>query len=337
MKHFFHRLKSEAQEIWKWAKPYLQKLPQFLWNNKLYILWFLVYDYIAIQLGWLFEYIVHHDEIVEYREFASYYFGEVASLKDMYFVHNPTLAVTLLFLVSIGIALLFGDIILRTLESARPVETEEEKEYLIPLFEELCQEVQEAFPKMPKTKLFIIDNQTVNAQAIGRRTVAVTQGAIRTFSRENLKAIIAHEMGHIYNGNTTAILLNTIGNGFFSIVVMLFRLFLLVLDFLQIPFERKTKGLIHILLDFVSWIVTSLEFVFLFIGSIILMGNSRDTEYKGDIFAYQAGYGVELKEALYMLQKMTLTDQLKIIERMQASHPRVSRRIMKVEQLLANE
>jgi len=43
------------------------------------------------------------------------------------------------------------------------------------------------------------------------------------------------------------------------------------------------------------------------------------------------------KEALYMLQKMSLTDQLKIVERMQASHPRVSRRIMKMEQLLAKE
>jgi len=110
-----------------------------------------------------------------------------------------------------------------------------------------------------------------------------------------------------------------------------------VLDFLQIPFERKTKGLIHILLDFVSWIVTSLEFVFLFMGNIILMGNSRGAEYQADKFAYQAGYGMELKEALYMLQKMSLTDQLKIIERMQASHPRVSRRIMKMEELLAKE
>ena len=190
---------------------------------------------------------------------------------------------------------------------------------------------------MGKTKLYIIDHQAVNAQAIGKRTIAVTQGAIHTFSREELKAIIAHEMGHIYYGNSMAILLNTIGNGVFSILVLLFRLILIVLDLLQSPFEKQTKGVIRFLLDIVAWIVTSLEFVFLFIGNIILMGNSRSTEYKADKFACMVGYGREMKEALYMLQKMSLTDQLKIVERMQASHPRVSRRIMKIEQLLAKE
>ena len=109
------------------------------------------------------------------------------------------------------------------------------------------------------------------------------------------------------------------------------------MDVLQAPFEKQTKGLFHLLLDIVEKIVTSLEFVFLFIGNIILMGNSRDTEYQADKFAYMAGYGRELKDALYILQKMSLTDQLKIVERMQASHPRVSRRIMKIEQLLAKE
>ena len=312
----WQRLKSEALQIWGFLKPYLLKLPQFLWHNRLYILWFLVYDFITIQI------------IGQYQYAVSYGYYEV---------YSPTLPVTLFYLISIGIALLFGDVILRTLESIRPIETEQEKEYLIPLFEELCEEVKEAFPSMKKTKLYIIDNQAVNAKAIGVRTIAVTNGAIRTFSREELKAIIAHEMGHIYYGNSMAIMLNMIGNGIFSVFILLSRFILLVLDFLQAPFEQQTKGIIHFILDFIGWIITSLQFVFLFVGNIILMGNSRSTEYKADKFAYMAGYGMELKEALYMLQKMTLTDQLKIIERMQASHPRVSKRIMKLEQMLAKE
>ncbi|MCL2164307.1 MAG: M48 family metalloprotease [Oscillospiraceae bacterium] len=331
---FWERLKSEGLLLWKWFKPYLLKLPLFLWHNKLYILWFVVYDYVTIQLAWLYQYLVHYERINEYSRYLR---GETIDYKTLYYIQNPTVLVTFLLLMSIGIALLFGDAILRTLESIRPIETEEEKEYLIPLFEELCEEVKEAFPKMKKTKLYIIDNQAVNAKAVGVRTIAVTQGAVRTFSREELKAILAHEMAHIYHGNSMAIMLNTIGNGIFSVFILLFRFILLVLDFLQAPFEQQTKGIIHFILDFIGWIVTSLQFVFLFVGNIILMGNSRSTEYKADEFAYMAGYGAELKEALYMLQKMTLTDQLKIVERMQASHPRVSRRIMKLEKLLAKE
>ena len=272
-----------------------------------------MYDYITIQVIW---FITDYD----YYEFYT----------------NPFF-ITMCYLVCIGVAMLFGDIILRTLEGVRPIETADEREYLIPLFEDVCGDVKEVFPEMPKTKLYIIDNQTVNAQAIGKKTVAVTQGAISTFSRDELKAIIAHEMGHIYYGNTKAVLLNTIGNGIFSILVMVLRFILIILDFLQSPFEKQTKGLLHLLLDFVGWIVNSLEFLFLFVGNIILMGNSRSAEYTADKFAYTVGYGKELKESLYIMQKMSLTDQLKIIERLQASHPRVSRRIMKVEQLLANE
>ena len=332
----WQRLKSEGSLLWQWLKPYAQKLPQFLWHNKLYIIWFVVYDYITIQLAWLYQYVFYYDEFQYYRSYRAHY-GMTSTFKDMYFAHNPTFIMTLILLVSIGLALLFGDMILRTLESIRPIETEEEKEYLIPLFEELCEEVKEAFPKMKKTRLYIIDNQAVNAKAVGLRTIAVTQGAIRTFSREELKAILAHEIGHIYYGNSMAIMLNTIGNGIFSVFILLFRFILLVLDFLQAPFEHQTKGIIHIILDFIGWIITSLQFVFLFVGNLILMGNSRGAEYKADEFAYMAGYGMELKQGLYMLQKMTLTDQLKIVERMQASHPRVSRRIMKLEQLLAKE
>lgn len=331
----WQRLKSEASQIGRFFNPYLQKLAQFLWHNKLYILWFAVYDYITIQIGWLYQYVVYYEDIRRYRDMFRY--GDTISYRSMGFIHSPAFVVTLFFFVSIGIALLFGDTILRTIQGIRPIETEEEKEYLAPLFEEICQDIKETFPEMRKTKLYIIDHQSVNAQAIGKKSIAITQGAIHTFSRDELKAIIAHEMGHIYYGNSMAILLNTIGNGIFSILVMVFRLILLALDFLQAPFEQKTKGLIHLLLDLVAWIVTSLEFMFLFVGNILLMGNSRSAEYSADKFAYMAGYSRELKEALYMLQKMSLTDQLKIVERMQASHPRISRRIMKIEQLLAQE
>ena len=44
----------------------------------------------------------------------------------------------------------------------------------------------------------------VNAFAIGRNTIAVTMGAIETFSSDELKGIIAHEFGHLSNGDTNS-------------------------------------------------------------------------------------------------------------------------------------
>ena len=252
-------------------------------------------------------------------------------------IKNWPLFVTLLYLASIAIATLFGDIILRTVEGARPIETEEEKEYLIPLFEDLCQDTKEAFPEMSKTRLYIFDNSTVNAHAIGKRSIVVTQGAIRTFSRDELKAILAHEMGHIYYGNAMAKLLNIVGNGAVSLFVLIAKLIIRVLDALHAPLDQKAGGLISAFFDFLKWLLCLMQVSFLFLGNLILTGNSRSAEYKADKFAYMMGYGLELKEALYILQRMAVTDQLPLVERMQASHPRVSRRIMKIEQLLAKE
>jgi len=307
--------------MWQWIKPRAIKLLKFLWDKRRYIIWLLVYGFAT--MGYLGSpiHVFLYETGVPYQ-------------------HIPFLTFVIfsaLYALTITIAIYFGDIILRVIEGVRPIETEEEKEYLIPLFEELCQEVKEIFPSMPKTKLYIIDNQTVNAHAMGRNTIAVTQGAIRTFSREELKAFIAHEMGHIYHGDTKAVLLNTIGNGIFSLAFLIIKIILKILDIIQAPFERKTSGLISAFLDLLGWLLYLVQVSFLFVGNIILMGNSRKTEYMADKFAYLVGYGREMKDSLYIIQKMTLSDQLPIVERIQASHPRVSRRIMKVEQLLAKE
>jgi len=326
------RLKTRFHQAWRWLKPKLLLLWQwitpralrflkFLWQNKLYLLWFFVYDIITYM-------------IVSTLLSGGYYYANPEMWQTEQF---QLFLVTCFYLFSIFIAMTCGDAILRTLEAVRPIETEEEKEYLNPLFEEICQDVKEKFPEMPKTKLYIIDHQAVNARAIGKRTIAVTQGAIRTFSREELKALIAHEMGHIYYGNTKAMLLNTVGNGVFTLLVIVFKIFLKMLDVLQAPFEKKTSGLISAIIDFIRWLLYLVQVSFLFIGNAILMTNSRKAEYIADKFAYKVGYGRELKEAFYILQRMTLSDQLPIVERMQASHPRISRRIMKIEQLLAKE
>ncbi|WP_029896682.1 zinc metalloprotease HtpX [Desulfohalovibrio reitneri] len=56
---------------------------------------------------------------------------------------------------------------------------------------------------IPKPKLMLVPQQQPNAFATGRSpsnaVVAVTQGIVQTLSPEELKGVIAHEMGHIKN------------------------------------------------------------------------------------------------------------------------------------------
>lgn len=57
--------------------------------------------------------------------------------------------------------------------------------------------------KLPKPKVYIIDNDTPNAFATGRdpehAVVAVTTGIRRILSEQELRGVLAHEMGHVRN------------------------------------------------------------------------------------------------------------------------------------------
>ena len=69
------------------------------------------------------------------------------------------------------------------------------------------------------------------------------------------------------------------------------------------------------------------------VGNIILSFNSRANEFRADSFAFELGYGNQLADALYIIQKMSLGQKMKVVKRMQSSHPRTSTRIGRLEAL----
>lgn len=60
--------------------------------------------------------------------------------------------------------------------------------------------------------------------------------------------------------------------------------------------------------------------------------NSRKNEFKADMFSYAMGYDSDMIEALYLLEKISLGDNSTIIQKMIASHPRITLRIKHLEE-----
>lgn len=239
-----------------------------------------------------------------------------------------------LYAISLTVALSpLGEQILRLINGARKLYTKREKEYLIPLFEDIYEDVKEQYTNLPHIEICIIDSLTVNACAMGRHTVAVTRGAMETFTEDELKGVLLHEIGHIVHGDTKATLLNLIGNGLFSIGVIIVKLALLIFDLLLLPLFRETKGVSGLISSLIHFILDISLFLFTIAGNIILSINSRENEYGADYFAYKMTYGEELISALYLLQKMSLGEDMKLIQRMQASHPHIAKRIGRLEHL----
>jgi heat shock protein HtpX len=225
-----------------------------------------------------------------------------------------------------------GEKLLRFWENVRRLETSQEKEYLYPLFEEVFEKAQKNCNMTHKVDIYIIDKMQVNAFALGKNTVAVTKGAVETFSEDQLKAIIAHEIAHIFNFDAMANLFVLIGNGLFSIAVIICRLFIFLIDFIFSHFEES--GVVRFATKMTRLLFDLSILACTFVLQVLLSINSRKSEYKADQFAFEIGYGEEMIDALYLLEKINLSDNRTVIQRMISSHPRLSARIERLELMI---
>lgn len=247
---------------------------------------------------------------------------------------NHSFLLLLVYIISLLIGFSpLGEKLLRILSHVRPLETKQETEYLQPLFDEVCILAKKNNKnKLPHIEICVIDNMTVNAMALGRHTVAVTKGAMNTFTEDELKAVIAHEIAHILYGNTIASLYVLIGNGVFSVLVLFARVCLFLIDWLKSALVGK-RGLISFFLSLLQ-LLFELNILILNFGlQVILTANQRKNEFQADRFSYSIGYDTDMIEALYLLEKISLGDNSSIIQKMTANHPRVTLRIKKLEEL----
>lgn len=238
----------------------------------------------------------------------------------------------------VGLALSpVGEFILRLMENARPIETQEDKDYLLPIFEEVYDEATNFTDNINQNiNLYISETMAVNAFAVGRKTITVTRGAINAFSRDELKGILAHEFGHMANGDTKALLIKSVGNGFFSIIIFILRIVMNIIQGITAFIGRNNVIIMFyaVFAFILRLIIDAFIFALIFIGDVIIALNSRHSEYLADEYAHLIGYGNDLKNALYLIKKVSIPRKATLTERLKASHPYTSARIERLENML---
>lgn len=139
---------------------------------------------------------------------------------------------------------------------------------------------------LPMPAVYIIPSQEINAFAAGLTkkdaAIAVSEGALMRLNRDELQGVIAHEFGHVYNGDMVISLrLAAMVMGFFFVLYLGLRV-------IQITSYRRSddeKGgnaaliaaIILIFAGALSW----------FVGSILKASVSRQREYLADASAVQ--------------------------------------------------
>lgn len=246
------------------------------------------------------------------------------NLKAYYFI---------IFLTFVGYLILISfvcsniiEYILRYANGVRKIATHTEKERIVPLFKEVYTK---AFRNNKgigrKIKPYIVDSMEVNAFIVGRNTLVITRGALETFNDEELKGIIAHEFGHLKNHDgQIALLLQFCSN----ILLWIFIIISFIFRFFERLFENNILGdLFGIIRQIFEFVVKAVVFVF----TLLVSGGSRHTEYKADMYAKKIGYGEQLKNALYILYDMEISDKKGLIKNLKRTHPILAYRIERLE------
>jgi len=234
----------------------------------------------------------------------------------------------IIFLGIVGLTLSdVSEWVMRLFEDMRHIATYTEKERLLPLFDSVKERACSFSNVDNKVKLYIIDTPSINACAIGKHTIGITRGALSVFDDEQLEAVIAHEFGHISNGDGQVSMFVTIASSVYMyIIIALIKLLALIEVISQKTFIGSFFGFLKTILNL------ALKY-FLQALVILVASNSRKTEYKADKFAYDLGYGEALISALYVLYDMQISDQQTLSEKLEASHPKTAYRIERLEEL----
>jgi heat shock protein HtpX len=222
------------------------------------------------------------------------------------------------------------------MNNVRELKTRQEIDYLEPIFDEVYQTAKEQNPKLSRNiQVYITDAMYVNAFACGKNTVCITKGALETFNTDELAGVIAHELGHICYGHTKATLLSLVGNAFFSLIVWIFGLIIRISDTIGTAVTSQSMPALLALKVFTvsaTLLYNGSLFLFVYISNVILSLNSRTNEFQADDFSDQIGYGEELTQALYLIDKISMGQKLTLKERIMASHPHTAERIKRLEQ-----
>lgn len=113
----------------------------------------------------------------------------------------------------------FSDRIVLAMYRAKPVESEQAPE-LYEMLRDLTLR-----NNLPMPRLYIIPSDSPNAFATGRdpehAVVAVTQGILRLLTREELKAVLAHELSHVRNRD---ILISSVAATLAGAIMMIARI-----------------------------------------------------------------------------------------------------------------
>ena len=259
----------------------------------------------------------------------------------------------IVYAISVALALSpIGEAIFRSMNGCREIADSSILNRLTPLFNEIYEKAKLKDPNLSQNiKLYMVDQPYPNAFALGRNTVCVTNGLLH-LNDDEIKGIFAHEFAHLSNKDTDISLFIYVGNLLASLMFLILRVILFIISFLMISFsesnstyetydaygrrQRKKGGALKgfVLAAGLDMIYVAIIGLYTKLGIILVSHSSRNHEFAADKFAYNLGYGRELRDALVELQGEA-EKPTGFVANLMATHPKTALRIEKLNMYLS--
>lgn len=227
-----------------------------------------------------------------------------------------------------------GEAFFRFLQGIKPLPYNDNNARLFNLFNEVYDKARTVNPKISKkVQLYYMDTDMINAFALGHRTVALTTGAFE-LEDDHIRALLAHEFGHISNNDsdlTLGIIVSNVFLGMFVFIMKLIAVFVTIV--FSILASDNIGGIIASIVHLIF--ITLLGFVYALwtkIGMLLMNATSRGDEFRADNFAVKCDLGEELIDSLSTIDPNTTKSSALAL--LSSTHPDTVTRIEKINAAL---
>lgn len=233
----------------------------------------------------------------------------------------------ILYFVTVSISLSpIGEWLLCIWVGAEEIKRTDIKIHIIPLIEVVLGEARKKSTySVERVNVKIIRDQTPNAFALGKHTIALTEGLLKL--PDNIAmSVIAHEIGHLAYGHTVIQLLIGGGNIFISGCIFIIKatcwLITAIMGFFSFAARSGIIGLFTAMFAGISYFST---WAWVKFCKLFLMWSMRQNEYVADQFAAEIGFGYDLAYSLD--HKMCDVPHNGFLSALYDTHPRNDDRI----------
>lgn len=207
---------------------------------------------------------------------------------------------------------------------------------LVPLFNSVMSEARHKETDISENvHLMIVEDEGINAYAVGRRIVCLTRGAVDACDDETLRALLSHEFGHMAQRDSEVAMLICVGLIPLIVAQSMIRAFMFILADASADKENSLgsmfwswglKAMYYLLFGIPCWIIRMIIFLLRQIGS-------HAAENGADAFCVALGHGPALKD--FMTAVSYSEPKGSLIDSIFSSHPASAKRVKHIEELLA--